>query len=141
VTKPALVPELYVSDLVRSMLFYVDVLGFEVAYQRSEDKFAYLTLGNAHLMLEQADTGRKFLIAPLERPFGRGMNLDIEVGHVVSLYAGVTTDGAPIHLPMEEKWYRVGDELTGRRQFVVEDPDGYLLRFSQDLGRKPSNAP
>jgi catechol 2,3-dioxygenase-like lactoylglutathione lyase family enzyme len=134
--KPALVPELYVTDLVRSMLFYVDVLGFDVAYQRREDRFAYLTLGAAHLMLEQAGTGRKFLTAPLERPFGRGMNLDIEVPNVLSLYAGVTTDGAPIHLPMEEKWYRVGGELAGRRQFVVEDPDGYLLRFSQDLGRK-----
>ena len=119
------------------MLFYVDVLGFEVAYQRTEDKFAYLTLGDAHLMLEQADTGRKFLIGPLEHPFGRGMNLQIRVDNVVSLYAGVTTDGAPIAMELEEKWYRIGDELAGNRQFVVEDPDGYLLRFFQDLGRKP----
>jgi catechol 2,3-dioxygenase-like lactoylglutathione lyase family enzyme len=135
--QPALVPELICTDLHRSMLFYVDVLGFDVAYQRTEDRFAFLTLGDAHLMLEQADTGRKFLIGPLERPFGRGMNLQIKVANVVSLYAGVTTDGAPIHLPLEEKWYRIGDELAGNRQFVVEDPDGYLLRFFQDIGRKP----
>lgn len=122
---------------MRSVLFYVDVLGFEVAYQRSEDKFAYLTLGDAHLMLEQADTGRKFLIGPLEHPYGRGVNLQIRVDNVISLYAGVTTDGAPITLELEEKWYRIGDELAGNRQFVVEDPDGYLLRFYQDLGRKP----
>jgi catechol 2,3-dioxygenase-like lactoylglutathione lyase family enzyme len=135
--QPALIPELICTDLMRSVLFYVDVLGFEVAYQRTEDKFAYLTLDDAHLMLEQANTGRKFLIGELERPFGRGMNLQIRVPNVVSLYAGVTTDGAPIVLELEEKWYRIGDELAGNRQFVVEDPDGYLLRFYQDLGRKP----
>ena len=136
--QPALVPELICTDLHRSVLFYVDVLGFEVAYQRTEDKFAYLTLGDAHLMLEQAGTGRKFLIGALERPFGRGMNLQVRVPNVVSLYAGVTTDGAPIVLELEEKWYRIGDELAGNRQFVVEDPDGYLLRFFQDMGRKPA---
>jgi len=135
--QPALIPELICNNLMRSVLFYVDVLGFEVAYQRTEDKFAYLTLGDAHLMLEQADTGRKFLIGPLEHPYGRGMNLQIRVDNVISLYAGVTTDGAPITLELEEKWYRVGDELAGNRQFVVEDPNGYLLRFFQDLGRKP----
>jgi catechol 2,3-dioxygenase-like lactoylglutathione lyase family enzyme len=135
--QPDLIPELICSDLMRSVLFYVDVLGFEVAYQRTKEKFAYLTLGDAHLMLEQADRGRKFLIGPLEHPYGRGMNLQIRVDNVVSLYAGVTTDGAPIALELEEKWYRIGDELAGNRQFVVEDPDGYLLRFFQDLGRKP----
>jgi catechol 2,3-dioxygenase-like lactoylglutathione lyase family enzyme len=133
---PALVPELICTNLERSMLFYVDVLGFDVAYQRPEDKFACLALGDAHLMLEQAGQGRKFLNGALERPFGRGMNLEIEVPNVLSLYAGVMTDGAPIYLPMEEQWYRVGNELAGRRQFIVEDPDGYLLRFSQDIGRK-----
>jgi catechol 2,3-dioxygenase-like lactoylglutathione lyase family enzyme len=136
--QPALIPELICSDLHRSMLFYVDVLGFELAYQRTEDKFAFLTLGEAHLMLEQADTGRKFLVGMLEHPYGRGMNLQIRVENVVSLYAGVVTDGAPITLELEEKWYRIGDELAGNRQFVVEDPDGYLLRFFQDLGRKPA---
>ena len=29
----------------------------------------------------------------------------------------------------EESWYRRGSEENGNRQFVVADPDGYLLRF------------
>src|SRR3954453_4674287 len=123
---------------MRSMLFYVDVLGFEVAYQRTEDKFAFLTLGDAQLMLEQAGVGRNFLNGPLEHPYGRGINFQIRVENVISLYAGVTTDGAPITLELEEKWYRIGSELAGNRRSVVEDPDGYLLRFFQDLGRKPA---
>ena len=38
------------------------------------------------------------------------MNLQIRVENVVSLYAGVTTDGARIALELEEKWYRIGEE-------------------------------
>lgn len=38
---------------------------------------------------------------------------------------------------MEERWYRVNEQETGNRQFVVADPDGYLLRFFEDLGLRP----
>lgn len=34
---------------------------------------------------------------------------------------------------MEEKWYRATDKELGNKQFLVQDPDGYLLRFFQDL--------
>jgi hypothetical protein len=37
---------------------------------------------------------------------------------------------------MEEKWYRMNDSKVGNRQFIVLDPDGYLLRFVQDLGER-----
>ena len=37
-----LVPELSVFDLARSKAFWCDVLGFEVAYQRTEHEFLYL---------------------------------------------------------------------------------------------------
>ena len=72
-TAPSVVPELDVADLARSVSFYVDVLGFNVRFERPEERFAYLTRGPAHLMLEQADgPGRRFRIAPLEYPFGEG---------------------------------------------------------------------
>lgn len=29
---------------------------------------------------------------------------------------------------------------NGNRQFVVADPDGYLLRFFSDLGQRPVTA-
>ena len=45
--------------------------------------------------------------------------------------------GAALHLPVEERWYRAGDRDIGVRQFVVADPDGYLLRFSEPLGSRP----
>ena len=42
-----------------------------------------------------------------------------------------------LFLPVEEKWYRKNDREVGNRQFLVQDPDGYLLRFTEDLGVRP----
>jgi catechol 2,3-dioxygenase-like lactoylglutathione lyase family enzyme len=134
---PPVIPELDVADLAQSLSFYVDALGFRVRFERPEERFAYLTRGPIHLMLEQADgPGRRFRTAPLEYPFGRGMNLQIEVPDVDHLHAQVTRAGATIYVPLEERWYRKRDEEVGHRQFVVVDPDGYLLRFFSSLGRR-----
>lgn len=130
-----LVPELICSDLARSLRFYTEVAGFRLLYERREERFAFLDREGAQLMLEQP-TGRAFLAGELSHPYGRGMNLQIEVGDVEALHARVAASGTRIHLPLEDEWYRRGDAELGNRQFVAEDPDGYLLRFFQDLGTR-----
>ncbi|MGB2177889.1 MAG: VOC family protein, partial [Hyphomonas sp.] len=45
----ALVPELYVSDLERSLDFYCGALGFSIVYQRPAERFAYIERGGAEL--------------------------------------------------------------------------------------------
>ncbi len=87
-------------------------------------------------MLEQS-TGRRFLLGELKQPYGRGINLQIKTEEVDSLYARVQSAKANIYLPMEEKAYRCNDVNLVSRQFIVQDPDGYLLRFFQDLGARP----
>ena len=131
-----LVPELFCSDIARSLRFYTEVLGFSVLYARPEEHFAYLEREGAELMLDQS-TSRRFLADEPTYPYGRGVNLQIEVSDVDALYQSVSASGATIYLPMEEKWYRANDRLRGNRQFVVLDPDGYLLRFFRDLGSRP----
>jgi hypothetical protein len=37
---------------------------------------------------------------------------------------------------LSDRWYRVGDREKGLRQFLVQDPDGYLILFGQDLGAR-----
>ncbi len=37
---------------------------------------------------------------------------------------------------IEYERYRQDNKLLGNREFLVQDPDGYLLRFSEDLGVK-----
>jgi hypothetical protein len=39
-------------------------------------------------------------------------------------------------MEIEEKWYRKDNHGVGSRQFLVQDPDGYLLRFSENLGER-----
>ena len=53
----ALVPELTVLDIEKSLGFYTDLLGFEVMFSRPEARFAYLGLGDAQLMLDQYSEG------------------------------------------------------------------------------------
>ncbi|MEY3533635.1 MAG: hypothetical protein RI979_1659, partial [Pseudomonadota bacterium] len=39
--------------------------------------------------------------------------------------------------PLSTEWYRDGDLEHGQTQFLVQDPDGYLLRFMQHLETRP----
>ncbi len=102
-----------------------------------EERFVYLEREGAELMLEQP-TGRSFVAGQLEHPYGRGINLEIEASDVDGLYQAVLAANAPVYLPMDEKWYRQDERLAGNRQFIVQDPDGYLLRFFRDMGSRPA---
>ncbi len=79
-----------------------------------EQRFAYLVRDGIHLMLEEAaGPGRRFHLAPLEYPFGRGMNLQIEVSDVDALYASVQQADLSIVVPLEERWYRRNQTEVG----------------------------
>jgi lactoylglutathione lyase len=132
-----LVPELYCSQIERSVSFYVDLLGFRVRFARPEGRFVYLDREGAEIMLEQPTT-RMFVSAELEHPYGRGVNFQIEVTDVATLYASVKASPWPMFLDLEDRWYRQNELEFGNRQFVIQDPDGYLLRFFQDLGSRPA---
>lgn len=134
---PTLVPELLITNLDRSLAFWRDLCGFEVAYDRPEERFAYLTLGSAHLMLEEIGDGRHWITGPLEAPFGRGINFQISVPDAESLSQSMQASGVEFYLPLETTWYRIGNEDAGVQQFLVTDPDGYLVRFQTSRGRRP----
>jgi catechol 2,3-dioxygenase-like lactoylglutathione lyase family enzyme len=140
-SRPALVPELYVSDLRVSLEFYQAVLGFQVEYERPEDRFVALSLGGAQLMLEEAPSlaratpaefaqgqGRP---ADLEPPFGRGVNFEIRVDDIDAANERIATRGYPLLLDVHQKGYRLQTENRIVRQLLVADPDGYLIRLSE----------
>lgn len=135
-TEPALVPELLVTDLDASLRFWVDLCGFTVAYDRPDERFAFLTLGSAHLMLEQVGIGRNWLVGPLAVPFGRGMNLQITVADSDAVATRLVDAGVALFMQPETKWYRTGATEAGVRQFLVADPDGYLIRFQSSTGHR-----
>jgi catechol 2,3-dioxygenase-like lactoylglutathione lyase family enzyme len=101
---PKLIPELDVADLNRSLAFYVGVAGFRFCYGREEEQFAYLDLDGVHLMLQEAvGPGRRFRTASLEAPYGRGINLQIKVDDVDTLYRQVLHAGFVPVISLEDR--------------------------------------
>lgn len=139
-TRTKLVPELLCSNLEASLAFYTKLAGFVVLYDRPEDGFAYLDLDGAELMLDQAPEvsgdDRVWWTGAPQKPYGRGINLQIEVKDVDALSARLAIADWPLYRPMEDQWYRMHEREVGNRQFLVQDPDGYLLRFFSDLGER-----
>ncbi|MDR3505138.1 MAG: VOC family protein [Acidocella sp.] len=135
-----LVPELVVSDLEASLRFWRDLIGFSVAYDRPEAGFAYLDLDGAQVMLEQRSTADdQWVTGPLEAPLGRGINFQIEVPALQPVLDRLASAGWPLFMAPEEAWYRAGEVEMGQRQFLVMDPDGYLLRLAEDIGERPAS--
>ena len=91
-------------------------------------------------MLDEIGKGRDFDhgLATGARPLGRGLNLQIRVAGLTPLLATLRRHRIPLLLEPEEKWYRRDTVEVGQRQFVVADPDGYLLRFCEELGQRPA---
>jgi len=92
-----LVPELYVVDFKKSLDFYVRILGFSISYQREEEGFAYLFLDQVQIMIDEIGEGRTWHTAKFEYPLGRGINFQIEVEDVETLYKKLTDNN--INLP------------------------------------------
>ena len=87
-------------------------------------------------MIQQEDDNEEWHNAKPEYPFGRGINFQIETDAIDDLHKTIITHGYKLFLPLENKWYQQNDRLVGNRQFAIQDPDGYLLRFYQNLGTK-----
>ena len=130
-----LIPELSVSNFKMSLEFYTKILGFKIEYKRNESKFAFLSFQGSQIMIEQVNkawsTGR------LEYPFGRGINFQIEVENIEPILNSLKENKYPVFVEPKENWYRQDNKLIGNKEFLIKDPDGYLLRFAEDLETKP----
>ncbi|MDR1917895.1 MAG: VOC family protein [Christensenellaceae bacterium] len=129
----SLVPELMVSDFEKTRTFYM-LLGFTVRYERIENKFVFIELEGNQIMIQQADhqtdcwnTGK------LIYPFGRGINLEMEVVNVDKIYEKVIQNKIPLFRDIKVRHYRQVEKVWKNKEFLIQDPDGYLLRFCSVL--------
>lgn len=136
---PGLVPELLVHSTKDTLDFWCRLCGFDVLYDRPDEGFAYITSGNAHVMIEQVGVGRNWTPATLDRPLGRGINLQVSVDSIDPLLNSLQAADWPLFMAPETKWYRTGGTESGVTQFLVQDPDGYLLRFQSSVGQRAIN--
>ena len=131
---PTIIPEFQVSNFKQSLNFYTQLAKFKILYQRLEDNFAMLEINGGQLMIEQAiPPNRSWHASSIQKPYGEGMHLQIQVDNVEYHYQNFIKVNYPIFYSVEEKWYRVNASQIGHKQFLVQDPDGYLLRFFQVL--------
>lgn len=132
-----MIPEFDVFNLDESINFYVGLIGFNIVYERKEDKFAFLQLENVQIMLQEINKEEnKWETAKLEYPLGRGINFQIDVINIDKIYNKLKENKYEIFVDIENHWYRKDNVLMGCREFLVQDPNGYVLRFSEDLENK-----
>jgi catechol 2,3-dioxygenase-like lactoylglutathione lyase family enzyme len=116
------VPFLLVSDLTRSLRFYVDGLGFEVAHRWIDEgslRWCWLQLGGAALMLQdfRRDGGGRW--TP-EGPLGTGVSVFFICDDALAIWREFTARGLEASRP-----------FVGNRMWVtsLRDPDGYRVEF------------
>ena len=129
-----LIPELSVTNINKSLQFYKNILGFKIEYSRPEDKFYFLSYEGAQIMIEEINN--HWWTGELEQPFGRGINFQIEISDVSVLIGRLEEAQITLFRPLKESWYRGEGVEYGQIEFLVQDPDGYLLRFTQDVGER-----
>ena len=131
-----MVVELLVNNLGASLSFWRDVLGFETAFERSEERFAYLEHPEGHQIMLCQRHGR-FETGPLDFPLGQGAIFQIYFASIEPVLSALGVSNWPIYLGPREVWRRTGDCESGQREVFVQDPDGYLLMVAENIGRRP----
>lgn len=126
-----LIPELSVLNMNRSKHFYIDILGFHLEYERVTDKFAFLSYGEAQIMIEEING--HWNTGELQYPFGRGINFQITTDDVSKVADILKRNNIKLFRDIMESRYECGSEVILEKEILVQDPDGYLLRFSQTV--------
>lgn len=123
----SLIPELSVSNLEISKKFYLS-LGFKIKYERQEDKLCFLELEKNQIMIQEENGN--WNTGTLEYPFGRGINISMAVSDVETMYNKLKEQNIKFFLDLEVHKYRVDNKVYDDKEFLIQDPDGYLLRFN-----------
>lgn len=122
-----LIPELSVSNINISKKYYLE-LGFKIIYERLEDKFCFLELEGNQIMLEEINDN--WNVGILEKPFGRGINISMSISNIEEYYLKLQDKNIKIFKKLESREYKVKNETYNDKEFLIQDPDGYLLRFN-----------
>ncbi len=124
-----LIPELSVTNIDKSKEFYLNI-GFKIAYERKEDKFCFLELEENQIMIEEIND--HWNTGTLEYPFGRGINISMEIKNFDTVYNNIKNNKYPLFKDIMKSKYEVAGNIYIDEEFLIQDPDGYLLRFTKE---------
>ena len=125
----SLIPELSVRNIEATRQFYISILGFTLEYERVEEKFMFLSYGKSQFMFEEIHLDG-WNVDILEYPLGRGVNFSIACSDVEQLYEVVRNNGIKIYRELKVSTYLCDGNQEIQKEFLIQDPDGYLLRFT-----------
>ena len=123
----SLIPELSVTNIEKSKEFYLN-LGFKVMYERKEHKFCFLYLEDNQIMIEEINNN--WNVGEMKYPFGNGINISMTVSDIDSFYENIISKKIVLFRKIKTSKYRVDDIIYEDKEFLLQDPDGYLLRFN-----------
>jgi lactoylglutathione lyase len=121
-----LTPNLVVSNVERSAAFYRGHLGFAIETTVPDAApyvFVILRSGPVQIFLNAPEPAVEEYPAMKGRPLGGTFTMFIAVTGIAGVYDELKAQ-IPIVAPLETKWYGVAE-------FVVADPDGYLITFAE----------
>jgi lactoylglutathione lyase len=120
----AVAPLLMVTNMERSLAFYVDGLGFTIENRWVADghlRWCWLSLGGAALMLQEAVASSREKMAAA-RVLGNGVSFNFSCSDALATYRDAA--GRDIHTLCEPQVGNLSWELS------FADPDGYRIHFS-----------
>ena len=123
----SLIPELSVSNIENSIKFYTSI-GFQIKYERKKDKFCFLELEKNQIMIEQINDN--WNTGVLEDPFGRGINISMAIKDIDQYYDEIKKNNIKLFQEIKVSKYQVDNIVYEDKEFLIQDPDGYLLRFN-----------
>jgi catechol 2,3-dioxygenase-like lactoylglutathione lyase family enzyme len=113
-------PQFLVDDLERATAYYRDRLGFEVDFTY-DSFYSSVSRGGFSIHLKHA---AKIAADRVNRKQNEHLDAHIAVSGIQDLFGELQQRGANVIRPLEERPWNC-------RDFYVEDPDGYILCFSE----------
>jgi lactoylglutathione lyase len=123
------VPFFRVSNIEKSLRYYVDGLGFKMTNKWIDEgklRWCWLQLGGAALMLQESRKEGNDSWVPAAK-VGEGVSICFQCKDALAIYQSATSRGIPVCEP-----------YVGNGMWVtpLSDPDGYKIEFES-----PTNVP
>ena len=119
----SIAPQFLVDDLARSIEYYCRCLGFELDFNY-EGFYASVSRDGCAIHLKAAP---KTVADRAHRKQHEHLDAFVALSNVAALHDELRSRGALVTKPLE-------DRPWSARDFYVEDPDGYILCFSEQTG-------
>lgn len=125
-----LTPNLMVDDVAESLAWYEDVLGAEelarMPPESDEPEWGQVEFGDVWLMFQARDSLEDEVPALAGAAIGGSLTMYVDTDDAREVHERAREAGATVVQALHETDY-------GRLEFAIEDPNGYVLAFGEQV--------